>query len=308
MSAVAAIVVVLMGVLVGRALLSDSSPARTSTAGSNSKATSADDAVPCSSPPNVAVSSAKLTSGGLSVTTTLTSNCSDGDVITDPSLGLSITDNGRDVAAATFDTQADPIVIPPGESAQREFVFPDGMFWRIPEALSQGSAGLSVRTVPSATGSRVSGATTDGASTLKAATAMQPTSGSPDDAAMSALRDLATSDRSYVSQYLADRWVPQISSKQPGLVAEGITWTPSDILREYLANRQRYNDVRLIWSGDWTTFSSPDWWVTIVGDPSSDSASAIGWCGSAGLDFDHCFAKIVSTSRGVAGTTMMQKR
>ena len=254
------------------------------------------------------MSSTELASGGLSVTTTLRSSCSDGDVITDPSLGLLITDNGRDVAAATFDTQSDPIVIPPGASAQREFVFPDGMFWRTPEALSNGPAGLSVRTVPSTTGSRVSGATTDGASTLQAATAMQPTNGSPDDAAMSALRDIAASDRSYISQYLADRWVPQISSKRPGLVAEGITWTPSDILREYLANRQRYNDVRLLWSGDWSTFNSPDWWVTIVGDPSSDSASSLGWCVSAGLDYDHCFAKIVSASRGTSGTTMMQRR
>ncbi|MCP9273934.1 hypothetical protein [Mycolicibacterium arenosum] len=302
----AAAAVVLIGVLVGNTLLSDST--RSSTDSGGSRSTSADDAVPCSTPPDVSVTSAQLTSSGLSVSTLLTANCGEGDVVTDPSFGLTISDGGRDVAAATFDTRSDPIVILPGETAQREFVFPDGMFWRIPETYSSGAGGLVARSVPSSTGSPVSGPTSDGASTIIAASAMQPANDSPDGAALSALRDITASDRSYISQSLTDRWIPQISSKRPGLVAEGITWTPSDILREHLALRQRYDDVRLIWSGDWTTFSTPDWWVTVVGDPSTDSSTALNWCVSAGLDFDHCFAKIVSASRGVDGTTMMQKR
>jgi hypothetical protein len=91
------------------------------------------------------------------------------------------------------------------------------------------------------------------------------------------------------------------------LVAEGITWDNADILRNHLTFRQRYDDVRLVWSGDWRTFSGPDFWVTVVGTPSFDAGTANAWCDSHGIDADNCFAKVISGMFGQEGTTVMRK-
>lgn len=117
------------------------------------------------------------------------------------------------------------------------------------------------------------------------------------------LRQIASDDRTFVSAQLADRWVPQLSSKRPGVVDNGVRWDNAMTLQEHLQLRQRYPDVRLLWSGDWSTFSAPDFWVTVVGITSADPAPALAWCRSQGFDRDHCIAKIVSTTHPVAGST-----
>jgi hypothetical protein len=118
---------------------------------------------------------------------------------------------------------------------------------------------------------------------------------------------IANTDRPFVTAQLADRWVPQLSSKRPGLVAEGRTWNNAMTLGEHQQLRLRYPDVRLLWSGDWSTFSDSNFWVTIVGITFSDSAGALAWCTSQGLDRDHCYAKLVSTSHPVEGSTAYNK-
>ena len=117
------------------------------------------------------------------------------------------------------------------------------------------------------------------------------------------LRQIAASDGQFVYANLADRWVPQLSSKRPGVHDEGVTWNNAMTLQEHLQLRQRYPDVRLLWSGDWSTFSESDFWVTIAGIPFSDSAGALSWCKYQGFDRDHCFAKLVSTTHPVDGST-----
>ena len=53
--------------------------------------------------------------------------------------------------------------------------------------------------------------------------------------------------------------------------------------------RQNYPAVRLLWAGDWrSTFSSPDFWVTVVGITFPESGGALTWCRSQGLDQDRC--------------------
>ena len=310
--AAVAIAVILLSVVVGDNLTDDSSPSTTagghSRNGGSPSGGSAQAAESCSLPPDVQVRSVTMRNGGLSVVTELSANCADGDVLTDPSFGLTISDGATDVAAGTFDVRSDPIVIPPGGTAEREFVFPDGMYWRIPDVMSSSGSGLDVVATKTSAATASSGAVSDGDATLTASGQLPPAHGSPDDAALATLNDLVASDRSYVAQNLADRWIPQISSKRPGLVAEGITWAPTDILREHLALRQRYDNVRLVWSGEWNTFSEPNWWVTVVGSPSQEPESALNWCVSAQRDADHCYAKIVSTTRGTDGTTKLQKR
>jgi len=87
-----------------------------------------------------------------------------------------------------------------------------------------------------------------------------------------------------------DQWFPQLSSKQPGTVDDGIRWDYDSIWREHLRLRQQYGAV-LLWSGDWPrTFKKPDYWVTIAwyyAFPDADGARE--WCQNHGRDSDHCY-------------------
>jgi serine/threonine-protein kinase len=117
------------------------------------------------------------------------------------------------------------------------------------------------------------------------------------------LHQIANDDRSYVSAQLADRWVPQLSSKRPGVVDNGVVWDNTMTLREHLQLRQRYPNVRLLWSGDWSTFSGSDFWVTVAGITFADSSGPLAWCTSQGFDRDHCAAKLISTTHPEPGST-----
>ncbi|MDT5224772.1 MAG: serine/threonine kinase PknH, partial [Mycobacterium sp.] len=99
-----------------------------------------------------------------------------------------------------------------------------------------------------------------------------------------------------------DRWVPQLSSKRPGVVDNGVTWDNAMALQEHLRLRQQYG-ARLLLSGNWSTFSESNFWVTVADVTFANSAGALMWCRSKGFDRDHCIAKIVSTTHPVAGST-----
>jgi serine/threonine-protein kinase len=144
--------------------------------------------------------------------------------------------------------------------------------------------------------------TTDEAPTPSSPT---PTSApeDPEAASRQRLQQLAASDRPFVSEVLAERWVPQLSSKRPGVVDDGVVWDNARTLREHLRLRGRYPGVRLLWSGDWSTFSDSDFWVTIVGITFPNSSGALAWCRAQGFDADHCAAKVVSTSMPIEGST-----
>jgi hypothetical protein len=176
------------------------------------------------------------------------------------------------------------------------------MYWRPPELMND-----TVTTTISDSGSSAgSDSVANGASTLTAVKGATPGHGSVDGTAAKALQELRAHDYPQV-EALQNRWVPQISSKRVGLVAEGITFGNADILRNHLTLRQRYDDVRLVLSGQWSTFSSPDFWVTVVGQPSVDAGIANGWCDSQGIDAGNCFAKWISNTIGPEGTTVMRK-
>jgi serine/threonine protein kinase len=117
------------------------------------------------------------------------------------------------------------------------------------------------------------------------------------------LRSIASSDHSVVTAQLADRWVPQLSSKRPGVVDAGVVWDNAMTLQEHQQLRARYPNVRLLWSGDWSTFSASNFWVTVAGITFPNSAGALAWCKDQGFDRDHCAAKIVSTTHPVDGST-----
>jgi hypothetical protein len=119
------------------------------------------------------------------------------------------------------------------------------------------------------------------------------------------LRSLANDDRPYVAAVLADKWIPQISSKRVGLFAKGITWDNEQILAEHQRLRSIYPDVRLLWSGDWSTFDGRNFWITVVGLYSSNPYDVLTWCTQQGFDRDNCIAKVVSTWAPVADSTKM---
>jgi hypothetical protein len=126
---------------------------------------------------------------------------------------------------------------------------------------------------------------------------------SPADEAAShqQLQQLAADDRSFVAAQLADRWVPQLSSKRPGTVDEGFTWDDTLTLQEHQRLRDRWG-AKLVWSADWTSFDVKDVWVTIAPITFHDADAALGWCDQYGFSANYCAARLVSATHSPAGT------
>ncbi|NMM83344.1 hypothetical protein B2J88_03055 [Rhodococcus sp. SRB_17] len=275
----------------------------------------------CGSAPTFTPTDITTDTGALIVTMRITATCPGGDILASDTTSISISDGAANVAAAVFDFSDSPLVLPhttsgssnssasAGESVQRKFRFPIGTFWRTPDTLSGKSGGswnkILVECVESGNASATTGVVGQHVPNAKmeATGPATPQTGDAESAAFDALRALATADSSSVSSELADRWVPQLSSKRPGLVAEGKTWNNSATLEEHLALRLKYPEVRLLWSGDWSVFSAPDFWITITGVTFPDPDGALGWCVGNDLDRDHCYAKLVSKTHSIEGST-----
>ncbi len=125
----------------------------------------------------------------------------------------------------------------------------------------------------------------------------------PEAAALQQLQQLAAGDRAYVSAQLANYWIPQLSSKKPGITDPdnpGVVYNNQRILQEFQGLQQQYG-AKLLWSPDWSTFDAPPdctnsdpecgYWVIVVPMAFSDSDSALGWCTSQHLNDDHCYAQ-----------------
>lgn len=277
----------------------DNSPTATEAA-PGSPVTSGE-APPCSDPPTVRAESVTDGSGGLTFDTTIATTCSAGDVLSDDEFRITVADSlGRDVAAGVFDLSNSPILLQdPGTSVT--FVFPPGTYWRTAAAITG-----DVRMDCYRGGRSSSGSGTGSGTAITAIGPAAPASGDLNAAAHSALVDIAIADRTYIDANLLNRWQPQLSSKQPGLFADGISWNYPEIVREHLQLRQRFPTARLVWSGDWPVFTDPNWWVTMLGTPFGSGEDALGWCASEGFDRDHCLAKMLSHTMGTTGTTLLR--
>jgi hypothetical protein len=120
----------------------------------------------------------------------------------------------------------------------------------------------------------------------------------------SALRQRARDDRTALAAVPDGYWVPQLSSKKVGLVADGVTYTEQAIWDDHTTIRGAVTGVALLWSGDYTTFKYDDYWVTVVAsEPSETPDAANAWCDSHGYDRDHCYAKRISATGHFAQTT-----
>jgi hypothetical protein len=128
-----------------------------------------------------------------------------------------------------------------------------------------------------------------------------PASADSDSASLRQLKLTAAADRGFVQTQIADHWVPQLSSKRPGVVDDGFTWDNTLTWHEVERLQARYG-AKLLWSGDWSSFEARDFWVTIAPNTFDDAAGALSWCGSQGFDADHCAATLVSTTHSPAGS------
>jgi hypothetical protein len=126
-----------------------------------------------------------------------------------------------------------------------------------------------------------------------------------DAASLRQLQELANTDRPIVYNWAAypHPWVPQLGSKKLGTVDNGVSYNYERILQDFLQLRQQYPSAHLLRSGDWSTFDSPDYWVTIADWAYPTASGALAWCRNEGLDDNHCYAKLISTTHGVDGTT-----
>lgn len=260
----------------------------------------------CSSAPLLSVDSFDLTAAGLEIGAAFISPCGD-DVESNSALVITAAEGQRDVAAASFDFSADPLALKANTPVHRTLVFPSGMYWRTPDMLSGAPELLAKRTgtetSPQPTGSREP-------LVMAASASAEPEHGSVTGVAGAVLEELRSSDLSDVQSYLSNSWVPQIGSKYVGLKWEGITWGNADILRDHLAFRYRFSSARLVWSGDWTTFDGPIYWVTVVGPSYRTPTQANSWCNAQGFAADDCFAKFISSLpmlAGYPGTTVYRR-
>ena len=259
---------------------------------------------PCTDPPIAEATSWELTAEGLAIEVDLSSSCAADTVLSSDATSVSASMGNRDIASAVFDLATDPITVGSGDTTSRTFVFPAGMYWRPPELID---GAVSFTVTPTSSDATQAVPSSSGSPTLTAAGPASPAHGSEESTATTVLRELADADHYEVQTSLENRWIPQIGSKRVGLVAEGITWTTVDILRNHLEFRQRYDDVRLVWSADWTTFNSPDFWVTIVAEAFGTADQANRWCDSNGIDAFNCFAKMISSTFGTEGTTVLRE-
>ena len=108
----------------------------------------------------------------------------------------------------------------------------------------------------------------------------------PVSSSLQRLRTQATLD-THTGLNAGSLFVPQLSSKRPGTVDDGIVWDHDDIWQEHLRLRQQYGAI-LLWSADWD-FGADDLWVTVAttGFPTADGARQ--WCLNHGRDTWHCF-------------------
>lgn len=238
----------------------------------------------------------------LRITIKIVAKCPGGDVLSSSRTRIAVTSSGQNVASAIFDLSTNPIVIGPDSSGSNdppsvthEFHFPIGTFWRIP---------VSTHEVPT------NGVSSQGEVDLDPTTLLIDCveTGSTNKSGQTGG---ASNDSNSSTAIGADNWptwwVAQLSSKRPGLVADGITWNNADTLREHLDLRLKYPEVRLLWSGDWSTISEPDFWITIAGVTFPDAAGALRWSRDHGLDREHCYAKLVSTTHPIDGSTAFNR-
>ena len=303
------------GKAAGDSTASDSTPGSVDPTG-----TSATNYVtPCGSAPTFTPTSVKDGDGELKVEVKVTASCPSGDVLGGTANHIELKGPSRSdstgsadavVASGDFDFSDSPLVIP-DSGTTLTLRFGEGHFFRTADDLdvktitvactpdrASGTSGATAG-VPSASGSSNPSSVSASASTTS------QDSASEESAAESSLKWQVDHDRPSVTKDLTGKWVAQLSSKKPGMTADGMTWDNRTTLQEFLKLRQKYPSAKLLYSEDWPVFDAGgQYWVTIAGTPYSTAAEANAWCEAQGFDAEHCFAKYIDTKGPSEGTTV----
>lgn len=124
--------------------------------------------------------------------------------------------------------------------------------------------------------------------------------------AQETLQTLRKDAKDQFGDYIADKWVIQLSSMKPGMEVKGKTLTDEDILDQYEEIKAEHGDAILLWSGDWTSYATDDYWPVVLAEPYDNADEAVQYCESSDYGRDDCFAKRVSANDGPAGTEIYQ--
>ncbi|WP_250707992.1 hypothetical protein [Actinomyces sp. 217892] len=265
----------------------------------------------CATDPVYEVRAVRDSGDGLEADVHVTPTCQDGDVLAGASnlvtlsaalKGTSLSSSTRVVAAvAVFDLSQVPVGVP-ASGADVTFVFEPSLNYVSAAQIAVERAELSVARDLSG-GARA---------TTASGTARLDTAGAPDAATMDAiwlglLRDQADADSATVSGPLDGTWVPQLSSKKPGLILGGTTWDASAVWEHYLSLKAVYPSAVLLYSDDWSVFDAGGhWWVVAVAEPFATAEEANAWCTAQGLSRDDCFAKYLKVGGSSEGTTVLR--
>ncbi len=309
--AIIAIVVLLIGGTVAAVAASggDKSDKTVSAEGNSAAGSAPTTAVgPCTTAPTARLSSYRRVGAEAVATVDLSTTCDGGDTITSDGVDILLAQTSSTIAGARFNFSSAPIPLIKGRPTQIELRYGPNDFWTLPESviLTQATVTLSDTGTSSTTSPDPSSLSTPLVPFAPVAAALPPGT-TADSLAYTGLRSTQAADSSSVQTDVADRWVPQLSSKQVGLVAEGKTWQNTDILQAQFDYRARFPESRLLWSGDWSSFSVTDWWITVVAVPFSNAAGANAWCDSQRLAIDQCFAKKVTNRSGPEQTTVYRR-
>ena len=220
------------------------------------------------------------------------------------------------MADATFDFSSHPVVVPAFDTSEAELVFGPGTFVDLGAVETLG-LGADATADPGSLVVTYSYTCTDAPD----ATAPSPSTDVPGEAtdspvvprtttesdALDRLAEIAQADETFIESDVIDRWVPQISSKKPDVtLPNGTVWDAVSILEDHRAWRERFPRVRLLWSGDYSTYKQVDFWVTIVAIPFDTAEGALGWCDANALPAEDCYAKLISHTHPHDGSTKLR--
>jgi len=137
-------------------------------------------------------------------------------------------------------------------------------------------------------------AQTDGYTTTRPyPTTTRPTTPTAVDP-LQALAEITATDFPRLKAQATGSWIAQISSKSIGLVADGKTYGPADILADHQRLRVKYPDAGLLYTDEWPSFTSPGYWVTVAGPLHPTAQAANTWCDQKGFPVTECFARLMT--------------
>lgn len=261
----------------------------------------------CGTDPAVKVTSVTADNSTMTAELHVTPSCSEGDVLTGSRNHLLLTspqdwdDPGSAVAVGELDLSTSPAVLS-GRGADLIVIFPAGQYYRMGD-VTPGEE-IAATLTADRSDSSASGDSDDAVGTV-AVTASESSGGADEEeaAAEVALGRLAD-DTARHAQYAEGHWYAQLSSKKVGLQVEGRTWDNRTILQQYFDYTTNYGSIILTRAHDWSVFDADgDWYVLLADVGATSDTDANAWCDAQGIGKDDCFAKMLSTTAAVKGST-----